>query len=57
MLPGVGSSEKTLKVTSDRFMFLAFDVCWSRGPDGLGCSDDLRTSEKASQEFGQYSGS
>ena len=26
----------------DGFMFLAFEVCWSRGPDGIKCSDDLR---------------
>ena len=29
-------------VASDGFMFLAFEVCWSRGPDGMRYSDDLR---------------
>ena len=36
------SMERTLKVASDRFMFLAFEVCWSRGPDGIKCIYDLR---------------
>ena len=26
----------------DRFMLLAFEVCWSRGPDGISCYDDPR---------------
>ena len=34
--------ERTLKVVSDGIMFLTFEVCWSEGPDGIRCSDDLR---------------
>ena len=29
-------------MASDGFMFLAFEVCWSRGHDGIIYSDDLR---------------
>ena len=36
------STEMTLQEASDGFMFLAFEVCWSRGLDGIKCSDDLR---------------
>ena len=42
MVPGVGSTKRTSKMASDGFMFLAFEVCWSRGPDGIRYSDDLR---------------
>ena len=36
------STERTSKVASDVIMFLEFEVCWSRAPDGIRCSDDLR---------------
>ena len=29
-------------MASDGFMFLVFEVCWSRGPDRIRYSDDLR---------------
>ena len=29
------STERALKVAADGFMFLAFEVCCSRGPDGI----------------------
>ena len=29
------STKRTSKVASDGFMFWAFEVCWSRGPDGI----------------------
>ena len=37
--------------------FLAFEVCWSRGPDGIRCSDDLRNILEGIRSFSQYSGS
>ena len=37
----------------DSYDILALEVCWSRGPDGIRCSNDLRRH----QEFSQYSGS
>ena len=36
------STERTSKVASDGIMCLAFEVGWSRIPDGIRCSDDLR---------------
>ena len=36
------STKRTSNVASDGFMFLAFEVCWSRGPDGIRYSDDMR---------------
>ena len=35
------STERTAKVASNGIICLAFEVCWSRGPDGIRCSDDL----------------
>ena len=37
------STKRTSKVASNGFMFLAFEVCWSRGPDGIRYSDGLRS--------------
>ena len=35
------STERTLKVTSDGWTYVwAFEVCWSRGRDGIISSDD-----------------
>ena len=47
MVPRSKLTERTLKVTSDGLIFfLAFEVCWSREPDGTWCSDDLRNIRK-----------
>ena len=35
---------------------LLLKCVWSRAHDGIRSSDDRGTSEKESQEFGQYSG-
>ena len=43
MVPGVNQRKgHRMYVASDGFMLLAFEVCWSRGPDGIRYSDDLR---------------
>ena len=49
---GSKSTERTLKVGSNGIIFLAFEVRWSRGPDGIRCSDNLIRY----QEFSKYSG-
>ena len=43
------STERTSRVASNGIIFLAFELCWSRGPDGIRCFDDLRRHQEFSQ--------